>query len=59
MSSDSSNQTMKHESVIDLLNHLYKTYPYSMARWVKDNSELHITLVDFDSLSGTIKEEET
>ena len=44
---------MKHESVIEFLNLLNEKYPYSVARWINDNTELHITVKDSDSLGGS------
>ena len=48
---------MKHETVMEVLDHLYKLFPYSVSRWVKDNTELHITLRDNLSSNQTKNEE--
>ena len=37
---------MKHESVIELLDLLNEKYPYSVAVWIRDNTDLHITVKD-------------
>ena len=48
---------MKHESVVELLTFLNNQFPYSVARWIKDNTDLHITVKDSNSSVETIKKE--
>ena len=48
---------MLSEEVISLLDHLYEQFPYAVARWVKENAELHVTLRD-NTLSQKVKTED-